>query len=483
MGIRLANARVGMRLVVVAATAAAVGLTTAGQPAAANGGGGTQICRVSVSDRGAQVAFGGYFPQVSGTGRHVAFISRAADLVAGDTNGKRDVFVRDRVAHHTTRVSLSTSGAKGNGSSSLDDLTPDGRYVLFTSAATNLVPGDTNRVDDVFVRDVRSGTTERVSVTVDGGQFASTTLWSAISADGRYVAFTEQFRVAEETWGFDVYVRDRLAEKTSLVSVSTEGVRGNGPSFRPTISGDGRYIVYTSYADNLVPADTGGFADVFIRDQVAGTTELLSTSVTGGFGNEYSANPTISANGRYVAFTSLASNMVFGEVNSGGDVFIRDRATGRTDVVNRSSSGAQGNGGFGSAISADGRFVAFMSSASNLVPGDRNGTTDLFLRDLSRGTTVLVNVSMKGTQATVEPGSFDISDDGHHVAFTSHSPILVPDDTNGTVDAFVRDFDGRRYCSARGHRTEPWCCHTVLSQPGDPAANGSEALTAWFPST
>jgi hypothetical protein len=368
--------RVGMRLVVVAVTIGAVGLTSAGQAAAATGRGAV-TCRVSLSDGGGQGVGLSQLPKLSGTGRYVAFESQAANLVAGDTNGEFDVFLRDRLAHRTARVSVSTSGAQANGVSSVDDITP--RRALRKLHLGGDQPGAGRHERGVRrVRARRPSRDDRARRDTDGGQFGGSSFSSAISADGRYVAFTDQHRVGQDRWGKDVYVRDRLGGKTSLVSVSTDGVRGDGLSFGPTISGDGRYIVYTSYADNLVPGDVGGFADVFLRDQVAGTTELLSTSATGEFGNAYSAGPTISADGRYVAFSSLATNLVPGDVNRSIDVFIKDRVTGRTDLVSRSSSGAPGDrGSGGSAISADGRFVAFASLATNLVPGDTNEDVDV----------------------------------------------------------------------------------------------------------
>jgi Tol biopolymer transport system component len=282
----------------------------------------------------------------------------------------------------TERVSLGPGGVQGNEESLFPAISADGRFVAFYTYASNLVPGDTNHSDDVFVRDRRTGTTERVSVGPNGRQGDSSSL-PAISADGRFVAFRSYANnlVPGDTNGVgDVFVRDRRTGTTERVSVSSSGEQGNAFSVG-TISADGRFIAFESDASNLVPGDTNGKRDVFVRDRKLGTTERVSLRPDGGQGNDYSFSPALSAGGRFVAFTSWASNLVPGDTNGTDDVFVRDRVTGVTIRASISSSGKQGNDHSNDpAISADGRFIAFMSHATNLVPGDTNGVNDIFVR-------------------------------------------------------------------------------------------------------
>jgi Tol biopolymer transport system component len=354
---------------------------------------GQATSRVSVDSGGAASNNGSYQPSISADGRYVAFQSTASDLVGGDTNGVSDVFVRDRVAGTTQRVSVDSGGAQADGGSYLPSISADGRYVAFLSYATNLVGGDTNGISDIFVRDRQSGTTERVSVGPSGAQGNADSYGApSISADGRYVAFLSNARnlVSGDTNSApDVFVRDRQSGTTERASVDSSGVQGDGPSASCAISADGRCVVFQSSATNLVPGDTNGVSDVFVHDRQSGITERVSVASGGaqGNGSSYSPSvPAISADGRTIAFVSYASDLVGGDANGAADVFVRDRQSGTTGRVSVDSGGAQGNGSsgyFGCAISADGRFVAFASDASNLVSGDSNAHSDVFVRDRS----------------------------------------------------------------------------------------------------
>jgi Tol biopolymer transport system component len=401
--------------------------------------------RVSVSSSGTQAKRGSMFPAISADGRYIAFSSKASNLVAGDTNGRPDVFVRDRTTGTTHRVNVSSSGTQANARSSFPAISADGRYIAFLSEASNLVAGDTNGLRDVFVRDRATGTTRRVNVSSSGTQANSRSMSPAISADGRYVAFTSKARnlVAGDTnAAFDVFVRDRTTGTTHRVSVSSSGTQASGRSRSdfPAISADGRYIAFASTAHNLVAGDTNGKPDVFVRNRATGTTRRVSVSSSGAQANGWwSGFPAISADGRYVAFESNASNLVAGDTNGGSDVFVRDRTSRTTRRVSVSSSGTQANYGGGSpAISADGRYIAFYSSASNLVAGDTNAAFDVFVRDRATGTTQRMNVSSSGTQGNAGSWSPEISADGRYVAFVSHASNLVAGDTNDTFDVFVR---------------------------------------------
>jgi len=247
----------------------AMGRPPAGPPpaAASHGGPWHVVQRVSVASDGTQGNDNSWDPSISADGRYVAFFSHASNLVPGDTNGKADVFVHDRVTGQTTRVSVASDGTEGNGYSWFPSISADGRYVAFESIASNLVPGDTNGVSDVFVHDRLTGQTTRVSVASDGTQGHSASDHPSISADGRYVAF-ESFAsnlVPGDTNGKrDVFVHDRLTGQTARVSVASDGTQGNGDSIYPSISADGRYVAFVSGASNLVPGDANGNIDVFI---------------------------------------------------------------------------------------------------------------------------------------------------------------------------------------------------------------------------
>ncbi|MDI6844046.1 MAG: Ig-like domain-containing protein [Anaerosomatales bacterium] len=345
------------------------------------------MTRISVSSSGDQGNGGSYDPSISADGRYAAFCSDASNLVAGDTNGKLDVFVRDLATGTTTRVSVSSSGEEGNDYSNTPSISADGRYVTFYSFASNLVSDDTNSVHDVFVRDLASGETTRVSVSSSGVQGNSYSYDPSISADGRYVAFYSHARnlVPDDTNGADdIFVRDLATGTTTRVSVSSSGEEGNGDSYDPCISADGRYVAFYSSASNLVAGDTNGKQDIFVRDLATGTTTRVSVSSSGEEGNGDSYDPCISADGRYAAFHSYASNLVAGDTNGTVDIFVRDLATGTTTRANVSSSRQEANGlSYHASISADGRYVAFYSAASNLVPGDTNWFYDVFVRDLA----------------------------------------------------------------------------------------------------
>jgi Tol biopolymer transport system component len=326
-------------------------------------------------------------PAITPDGRFVAFVSDARDLVAGDANGVRDIFVRDLVAGTTERVSVGPNGAEADGASGFVGpvITPDGRWVVFDSVATNLVAGDTNAVRDVFVRDRQAATTTRVTVATSGEQSNDMTIGAAISSDGRFVAFDScgSNLVAGDTNGTcDVFVRDLLAGTTERVSVSTSGAQSTTHSGGVSMSADGRYVAFVSLGDTLVAGDTNGKYDLFVRDRQAGTTIRASLGAHGEEPSEHVFPGVISGNGRFVAFETRAGNLVDGDTNAARDVFVRDLETGETTRASLGAAGEQGDFGSTSpSISDDGRFVAFASTATDLVPGDTNGARDVFVRD------------------------------------------------------------------------------------------------------
>jgi len=416
--------------------------------------------RVSVDSSGGQADRGSWgFAAVSGGGRYVAFDSDATNLVPGDANGQADVFVRDRQTGATTRVSGNSVGDEGNLTSWTPTISPDGRYVTFVSAASNLVPGDANGQEDIFVHDRNTGVIDRVSVDMDGNEGNNVSYDPpAISADGRYVAFSSMASnlVAGDTNDkTDIFVHDRQTGATTRVSVDSAGNEADGWSEQPAISADGRFVAFTSDATDLVSGDTSSYGDVFVHDRQTGTTERVSVDSDGNQatgGN--SASPAISSDGRYVTFASEAVNLVDGDSNFCGvpwsscsDVFVHDRQTGVTERVSVASGGAQGDRGSGSpTISADGRYVGFTSGASNLVDGDTNmcsptyNCPDVFVHDRRSGVTKRVSVDSGGGQANGASGGRPfMSADGRYVAFGSEATNLVTGDTNGVDDIFAHD--------------------------------------------
>jgi len=398
--------------------------------------------RVSLSSAGGEGDDRSFFPAISSGGRFVAFTSDASNLVAGDTNGASDVFVRDRRNGTTRRISVSTAGVKANADSYDPSISANGRFVAFSSDASNLVADDTNDSTDVFVRDLWSHTTRRVSVNSSDTEGNSVSYLPSISGGGRFVAFSSfasNLVGADANAAYDVFVRDLRTDTTSRVSVSTAGVEGDFGSYDPSISADGRFVAFDADATNLVADDTNDTTDVFIRDRTNHKTSLVSVSVAGAVGNADSYAPSISADGRFVAFHSYASNLVGADTNAAADVFVRDRGTDTTSRASVSSAGVQGNSdGFLPSISADGRFVAFYSGASNLVGGDTNDAFDVFVRDRTDHTTRRVSLSSRGVQGNAYSYDPSISADGRFVTFYSDATNLVGGDTNAAGDVFVR---------------------------------------------
>ena len=383
---------------------------------------------------------------VSTDGRFVVFRSYASNLVAGDNNQATDVFLRDRQLETTELVSVSSSGVQGNGTSGLYgiSMTPDGRFVVFESASNNLVAGDTNGAREVFLRDRLNGTTEPIALNSSGVQAQGPSFYPSISDDGRYVSFTSPAvnLVTGDTNGtWDVFVRDRLAGTTERVSVSTTGVQGDGDSYKAEISADGQFVVFESNASSLVAPDTNYTYDVFVHDRQAGTTEMESISTAGVQGNSSSAFAAISGDGRFVVFHSLASNLVASDTNGTYDTFVHDRQTGTTEMVSVSSAGVQASAASepGATISADGRFVCFGSGANNLVSGDTNSAGDMFIRDLLHQTTERVTLRTDGSQIAISCGGGAMSADGRYVVFLSNASDIVQGDVNGHADMFLRD--------------------------------------------
>ncbi len=403
--------------------------------------------RVSVASSGTEADNASDMPAISADGRFIAFASFASNLVPDDTNDASDVFVHDRRTGTTERVSVGIRGRQGNGNSGFvgvagyPAISADGRFVAFPSDATNLVRGDTNFSTDVFVHDRLLGTTERVSVSSTGEQSDGISEGPALSADGRFVAFhssASDLVPGDDNFSTDVFVHDRLTGTTEIVSVNNAGEEGNNLSFRADISAGGRFVVFSSSADNLVPGPQS-FDQVFLRDRVAGTTERVSQNAAGNEGDGTSVLPAVSADGRFVAFQTNAANLI-GDGSHESHVLVKDRQTGAFERASANGAGEAADLlSEQPDITPDGRFVTFFSLATNLVPGDTNNRRDVFVRDRQTGTVVRVSVTTSGEEGNSESMWPKISDDGLVSAFESNAFNLVPDDNNFSGDVFVND--------------------------------------------
>ena len=339
--------------------------------------------RISVSSVGSQSNGASINPDLSDSGRYVTFESIASNLVPGDTNDTSDVFVHDIKTHRTRRVSLSRSGSEGNGPSQNARISADGRFISFVSEASNLVPGDRNECADIFVRNLKTGVIQRLSIASGGTESNGYSFNPAISANGRFVAFVStgnNLVTQDGNEAPDVFVHDRKTSTTRRISVSSEGREGNGTiSLKPVISNNGRYVAFESDADNLVAADGNGHIDVFVYDMKTRVQRRVSVDDEGKEANNFSDFPSLSSTGRYVIFTSYASNLVAGDANNASDVFIHDLQTGTTQRVSVTPGGEESNGdSFNPHISANARHAVFDSLANNLIPADNNGAFDIF---------------------------------------------------------------------------------------------------------
>jgi Tol biopolymer transport system component len=370
--------------------------------------------------------------EISSDGRYVAFTSIATNLVASDSNNTADSFVHDRLTGETTRVSLASGGGQGNSFSSNPSISGDGRFVAFTSDSSNLVSNDLNLEQDIFVNDSQTGSTRRVSVATGNIEGNGLSILGTISDDGNYVAFVSAANnlIASDTNGMiDIFVNEILTGTTTRVSVPSGSVlESNGGSTAPAISADGRYVTFNSAASNLVSGDSNGFIDVFVHDRRTGNTTRMSISSNGSQanGDSTSHTPDISDDGRYVAFASTASNLVAGDINGFEDIFVHDRSTGATIRVSVASNGSESNGvSTHPVISADGRYIAFESAAGNLVTGDSNLTNDIFIHDRITSTTSRISLNENGDQAAGQNTEVSISADGKNIVFESDAENLV----------------------------------------------------------
>ena len=394
-------------------------------------------------------------------GRRVAFDSDATNLVAGDTNGCTDVFVRELAAGRTVRASVDSAGAEGNGASSACVLSADGRWVAFQSLATSLVAGDTNLASDVFVHDLVLGTTLRASVDANGIQGFGDSVAPALSADGRCVAFASraQLVAADMNGNWDVYVRDLSSGTIVWASVGLGGAQPGGDSTRPALSADGRWVAFESSAAALVAGDTNQKLDVFVRDLATGTTVRASVDSAGSqvFGD--SRRPALSADGRCVGFESSAATLVAGDTNNAYDVFVRDLPLGTTARASVDSQGIEGGSFSGwTSLSADGRFVCFSSAWGGFDANDTNLAWDVFLHDRASGATWLLSADAGGAPGNDHSQGGVLTPDARFATFASAASNLDPNDLNQTWDVFLRDRELASLAFCFGDATQATLC-------------------------
>jgi len=358
-------------------------------------------------------------PSVSEDGRFVAFESLANNLVADDSNGSiGDIFVFDAT---TNSNELITTGA--NSASRKPSISADGEVVVFESDADNIVGDDINGVTDVFRYSRATGRSRNLTALGNAGSINA-----SVSSDGGLVAFESRASnlVLEDGNGHtaDIFVYNRQTDSIELVTAD-----GNGDSITPAISSDGRFVAFASLASNLSDPeasaeDSSVLFNIFVHDRITGTTELLTAEA-----DNSSFRPSISADGRYVAFSSDASNLVSVDINGGGkDIFVYDGDEGTTKLLTEGGD----FGSFGASISADGQLIAFTSNARNLAPVDRTVSADILVFDQNTDTIKSITAGADGVSWAAS-----ISGDGRRIAFASLAVNLANDGTTNLSDVFI----------------------------------------------
>ncbi len=412
---------------------------------------GGDVCRlanlqlVSQNTAGALGDDASSAPSVSEDCSKVVFQSSASNLVTGDGAGTGDVFLRDVSTGVTSPVSVGVGASDSTGSSRDARITPDGALVVFSSMRPNLVADDLNGVEDVFVRDLRTNVTQLITRASDGSQADGDSYHPELSDDGRFVVYASAARnlfTVSIRWPAskrsDVLITSREDGSTRLVSQAADRTSGDGTSDFPAISGDGRYVAFVSDSSNLGAASPITGAQIYLRDLTGETTTLLSAARDGSPGDGASGAPRMTSDGRYVVFSSEATNLVPGDTNGKRDVFVRELSTGMTHLVSLSTEGQLGDGDADfPQIAADGRYVAFVSTSTNLVGRSLSGVAQIFVRDLQEGTTTLAGLAEGGAPGNQDAMSVALSPSGRCLAFGSTATNLVSLDVNLSQDVFL----------------------------------------------
>jgi Tol biopolymer transport system component len=370
---------------------------------------------------------------ISADGTRTVFEARNSGLIPGGAD-RIDVFLHDETTGETRQVSVGYNGEPA-GNSGWPVISGDGKWIAYSSWAGNIVEGDTNDTDDVFLYEVATGATTRVSLTKQGEQTPMGGSSPSISDDGSRIAFVSLGHLdgLDLNGGADVFVHDRTTGKTLRASVDSDELGVNRPAGTARISGNGRFVLFTTDATNLVPGTVKHHDNVYVRDLATRTTSMLTTSAAGAPGDGYSQGQTISKSGRYVVVYSTAANLIDGD-DAESDLFVFDRVTGGRSKISRGNGNA-----YGASISDTGRFVAFTSTASDLVPGDTNHASDAFVLDRQSGAVELVSVGNGGQQTSMLEAVSSISGDGRSLVFGAVAQDLVPGGSR-YFNQFVRHF-------------------------------------------
>lgn len=400
--------------------------------------------RVSLTADGQETDGTSGSPSLSADGRWIAFQSSARALDPSDDNGHLDIFLEDRASGTLERITHGVDGNSPDFGSIRPAISADGRRIAFQSSATNLVPGDTNGVSDIFLYDRDTRQTTLVSAGLDGEPASGASQYPSISADGTHIAFESRannLTPGDTNGRQDVFIYEVATGTLELGSRSADGVPGNRDSYHPAISREGRLLVYHTLSDNLLAGqDTNGRMDIMVLNRETGVVQRASVTSQWAQADGHSLRPDISDDGRYVVFESAATNLEDGHLNPHTNIFVRDRVEFRTWCLTCQAQGEAGNGQSNFAkVSGDGSRVVFASAASNLVTGDSNGVTDIFRTTIDGGQPELVSAGEWGP-GNSGSDSAAVSGDGRIVAFQSSGFNLTPD-TNGYIDAYLRDMD------------------------------------------
>jgi len=442
---------------------------------------------VSVSSSGALANNNSYYSLISADGRFVVFQCEASNLTANDFNGQYDIYRRDLQAGVTELVSVGTGGTSASGLSLSPALSGDGRFVVWSSNAANLIAGDTNATWDIFLRDMQAGVTTRLSLTSTGAEAPLRSDQPRITPDARYVTFeSDADLVPADTNGLkDCYRLDRNTGQLELVSTSSAGALGNSISYAAQPSDDGRYICFFSLATNLVSGDTNAQGDVFWKDMQTGTLLRVNVSTAGVQANNESIWPSISGDGQSVSYCSAASNLVAGDTNGQFDLFVRDIPGGTTTRLNLQPNGAQADSYVHSptALTTDGRFVIYASLSTNLVAGDTNGFQDIFIRDRQLLTTQRVSFGFNGVQTNSDNFVPHMTPDMRVITYTSTASNIVSNDTNGFRDIFASTLGGPGTPFCFGDGTQGSCPCSNNGAPGHGCDNSAATQGALLASS
>lgn len=423
-----------------------------------------------------------YEPSISADGRYIAFTSYANNLVLNDNNGFCDIFIRDNHLNTTKRISISNTGEEGNGNSFEPSISSNGRYVAFTSYATNLVPDDNNGFSDVFIYDLFLNITKLVSISSKGEQGNQNSHGASINGNGHFIAFTSFATnlVTDDTnEASDIFIRDMVSATTKRCSVSSKGSQGNFDSADPSISDDGQFISFTSSANNLVAEDSNECADIFVYNQLGGI-EIVSISNKGEKGNYDSCKSSINGNGNYVSFISWADNLVDGDGDRWQDLFVYDRLLKKTERIAPIVHWDEGESFYGAAaISADGNCIAFVSRPFLIYNDLPIYIFNIFAHNRRTNTTEWISVSPSGEGGNYHSMNPSINADGSHIVFESEADNLVEIDTNSAIDIFLK----KEYSLSLSGHISP-----ELAKSGDllilnASSNGANVTASMFENT